>query len=303
MNRLDVKTRSRIVACLVEGNSVRATCRLTGAAKGTVLKLLVDLGQACSDYQHRTLRGLACKRVQTDEIWSFCYAKDKNVPSYKREPGETGSIWTWTAICADSKLIITYHIGTRDAGCARHFMRDVAARLANRVQLTTDGHHAYLEATWRAFEGEVDYAMLVKLYGPEPAGPGRYSPPKCIGARIDLVDGEPDLDHVNTSYVERANLTMRMGMRRFTRLTNGFSKKVENLEHAVSLHTMHYNFCRAHQTLTKNSGRKMTPAMAAGVTDHVWTLDEVIALMPEPVAAPWGSKSGRKAAVSAANSN
>jgi IS1 family transposase len=296
MNRLDTKTRARIVACLVEGNSVRATCRLTGAAKGTVLKLLVEIGQACSEYQHRTLRGLSCKRIQCDEIWSFCYAKDKNVPSSKADPGAVGSIWTWTAIDADSKLMVSYHIGTRDAGCAHHFMRDVAARLAHRVQLTTDGYKPYLEATYSAFEGEVDYAMLVKLYGPEPAGPGRYSPPQCIGARIDLIDGEPDLDHVSTSYVERANLTMRMGMRRFTRLTNGFSKKVENLEHAVSLHTMHYNFCRPHQTLTKNSGRKMTPAMAAGVANHVWTLDEVVALMPETVAAPWGSKSGRRPA-------
>jgi IS1 family transposase len=281
MNRLDTATRSRVIACLVEGSSIAATTRMTGVAKTTVLRLLVALGQACSEYQDRTLRGLSCKRVQCDEIWSFCYAKDKNVPSSMREPGVTGSIWTWTAIDADSKLIITYHIGTRDAGCARHFMRDVAARLANRVQLTTDGHHAYLEATWAAFQGEVDYAMLVKLYGPEPAGSGRYTPPKCIGARIDLVDGEPDLDHTSTSFVERANLTMRMGMRRFTRLTNAFSKKVENLEHAVSLHTMHYNFCRPHQTLTKAAGRKVTPAMAAGVADHVWTLDEMIALIPE----------------------
>lgn len=302
MNRLDIATRARIVACLVEGSSIRATCRMTGAAKGTVLKLLADLGLACSEYQHQTLRNLNSKKVQCDEIWSFCYAKDKNVPSSLREPGVTGSIWTWTAIDADSKLMISYHIGTRDAWCACHFMKDVAARLANRVQLTTDGHKAYLEATYRAFKGEVDYAMLVKLYGPEPAGPGRYSPPACIGTRIDLIDGEPNLDDVNTSYVERANLTMRMGMRRFTRLTNGFSKKVENLEHAVSLHTMHYNFCRPHMTLSKR-GAKVTPAMAAGVTDHVWTLDEVIALMPEPTVAPWGSKSGRKPIAGTENSN
>lgn len=292
MNRLDTATRARIVACLVEGSSVRATCRMTGAAKGTVLKLLADLGAACSEYQHRTLRNLASKRVQCDEIWSFCYAKDKNVPAHMKDEPGVGSIWTWTAIDADSKLIITYHIGTRDAWCANHFMRDVAGRLANRVQLTTDGHKAYLEATWDAFGGNVDYAMLVKLYGPEPGeGEQRYSPPKCIGTRIDIIDGEPDLDHSSTSYVERSNLTLRMGSRRFTRLTNGFSKKVENLEHAVSLHAMHYNFCRPHQTLSKHG--KRTPAMASGVTDHVWSLDELVALIPEPVVAAWGSKKRR----------
>lgn len=211
----------------------------------------------------------------------------------KDEPG-VGSIWTWTAIDADTKLIVTYHIGTRDAWCANHFMRDVAARLANRVQLTTDGHKAYLEATWNAFQGEVDYSMLVKLYGPEPGeGEQRYSPPKCVGTRVDIIDGEPDLDHSSTSYVERSNLTLQMGQRRFTRLTNGFSKKVENLEHAVSLHTMHYNFCRPHQTLSKMAGRKTTPAMSAGVADHVWSLEEVIALIPEPVVAPWDSKKRR----------
>jgi IS1 family transposase len=202
VNRLDAATRARIVACLVEGNSVASTCRLTGTAKRTVLKLLVELGGACSQYQHERLRNLACQRIQCDEVWSFCYAKDKNVPSYMRVDGEAGSIWTWTAIDADTKLIVTYHLGTRDAGCAHHFMRDVAARLAHRVQLTTDGHHAYLEATHAAFHGSVDYAMLVKLYGPEPAGPGRYSPPKCIGARVELIDGEPDMEHVSTKALE-----------------------------------------------------------------------------------------------------
>lgn len=292
MNRLDEKIRARIVAALVEGMSIRATCRLTGAAKGTVLKLLVEVGRACSEYQHKSLRNLTCKRVQCDEIWSFCYAKDKNVPERMRHDPGVGSIWTWTAIDADSKLIVTYHIGTRDAWCANHFMKDVAARLANRVQLTTDGHHAYLEATWNAFQGEVDYAMLVKLYGPEPSeGQARYSPPACIGTRLDLIDGEPDLDHASTSFVERSNLTLRMGQRRFTRLTNAFSKKAENLEHAVSLHTMHYNFCRPHMTLTKAAnGVKTTPAMAAGISDHIWTLAELLALVPAPKVAPWGSK-------------
>jgi IS1 family transposase len=290
MRQLATKDRARIVACLVEGCSIRATCRMTGAAKKTVLKLVVDLGQACSEYQHRTLRNLPCRRVQCDEIWAFCYAKDKNVPETLREEGVRGSVWTWIALDADSKLIISYSIGTRDAWSACHFMRDVAGRLANRVQLTTDGHKAYLEATYSAFKGELDYAMLVKLYGPAPStGEARYSPAKCLGARIDLIDGEPDLDHVSTSYVERANLTIRMGVRRFTRLTNGFSKKVENHEHAVSLHTMHSNFCRPHETLSAN-GVKRTPAMEAGLTDHVWTLAELIALIPEPTVARWGSK-------------
>lgn len=270
---------------------------MTGAAKKTVLKLLADLGKACEEYQDEKLRNLPCVRVQCDEIWSFCYAKEKNVPKHLAgEPG-VGNVWTWTAIDADTKLIVSYLVGTRETKCANFFMRDVASRLANRVQLTTDGHKAYLYATWLAFEGEVDYAMLVKLYGPDPAnyGTARYSPPKCIGIRIDLIDGEPDLDEASTSYVERANLTMRMGMRRFTRLTNGFSKKVENHQHAVALHFMHYNFCRPHETLAikvegSNKRIPVTPAMASGLTDHVWTLAELVALIPEPMVAKWGSK-------------
>lgn len=280
MSKLSTQERARIVACLVEGNSVRATCRLTGAAKGTVLKLLCELGEVVSDYQHQRLRNLSCKRVQCDEIWSFCYAKDATIPSYKVQPGETGSVWTWIALDADTKLVITYHVGTRDAASARHFMHDLAKRLANRVQLTTDGHHAYLQATYAAFEGEIDYAMMVKLYGPDRSY-GRYSPPKCTGIRLDVIDGEPDLKHISTAFIERQNLTLRMSNRRFTRLTNGFSKKIENHEASISLQFMTYNFCRPHLTLTKNAGRPMTPAMAAGVSDHVWTLDEVIALLPE----------------------
>jgi IS1 family transposase len=258
---------------LVEGNSVRATCRMTGAAKGTVLKLLRDLGCAAREYQDRTLRNLPCKRIQCDEIWSFCYAKAKNVPKDKRGQFGYGDVWTWTAICADTKLVASWCVGNRGADTAHAFMHDLAERLRDRVQLTSDGHGAYLEAINSAFGTEIDYAQLVKLYGVEPVGPARYSPPKCTGCRRRRVKGDPDPFHVSTSYVERSNLTMRMGMRRFTRLTNGFSKKVENLEHAVSLHFLHYNFARVHQTL------RVTPAMEAGVSDHVWSIGDIVALL------------------------
>jgi len=284
MNQLDTATRVRIVACLVEGNSIRATCRMTGVAKGTVLKLLADLGRACADYMDRTLVNLPCKKIQCDEVWSFCYAKDKNVPSRMNGQPGIGSIWTRTAIDAETKLIASFHVGTRDAKCANHFMCDLADRLANRVQLTTDGHKAYLYAVGLAFEGAIDYTMLIKLYGNEPAGEARYSPAKCTGIKLDIIAGEPDLDHASTSYVERSNLTLRMGSRRFTRLTNAFSKKIENLEYAVAIHFFHYNLCRRHETI------RTTPAMASGVANHVWKLDEMIALIPEPTVAAWGSK-------------
>ncbi len=273
MNKLPLGKRVQIVSALVEGMSVRATCRMTGAAKGTVLKLLRDLGCAASDYQDRTLRNLPCKRIQCDEIWSFCYAKQKNVPETKRGQFGFGDVWTWTAIDADTKLVASWCVGSRGADTAFAFMHDLAERLRGRVQLTTDGHKAYLEAVESAFGAEIDYAMLVKLYGNDPAGEARYSPPKCTGCRRDRVMGNPDREHVSTSYVERQNLTMRMGMRRFTRLTNGFSKKVENLEHAVSLHFLHYNFARVHQSL------RVTPAMEAGVSDHVWSIEEIVALL------------------------
>lgn len=279
MRRLDLKTRTQIVAALVEGNSVLATCRMTGVAKRTVLKLLADLGEACDDYQDKTLRGLTSKRVQCDEIWSFCYAKDKNVPERMKDQEGVGSVWTWTAIDADTKLMLTWFIGARDAGCANRFMLDVASRIDGRVQLTTDGLNAYKWATALAFpDGAVDYAQLIKVYaGASDGNPNtKYSPPVCCGARKEPVKGWPDADHISTSYVERANLTMRMGMRRFTRLTNGFSKKIENHGHAVSLHFMHYNFCRKHQSL---KGR--TPAMAAGVADHVWSIAELVGLLVE----------------------
>jgi IS1 family transposase len=283
MNRLDLKTRRQIVAALVEGCSIRSICRMTGAAKGTVLKLVRDLGEACSDYQDKALRGLKSERVQCDEIWSFCYAKDRNVPrSMEGQPG-VGSVWTWTALDADSKLMISYFVGDRSARSACRFMTDVASRLDRKVQLTTDGHKAYLEAVGMAFQDDqpIDYAMLIKHYGPGPADAGRYSPPVVTSTEPHVVRGYPDEEHISTSYVERANLTMRMNMRRFTRLTNAFSKRVEMHEHAVALHFMHYNFCRAHETLTRERGAKTTPAMAAGVADHVWTLDEVIGLIHE----------------------
>ncbi len=275
MNKLDIKTRARILACLVEGNSLRATARMTGASKNTIVKLLKDVGTACAAYQDKTLRKLPCKRLQCDEIWSFVYAKAKNVPTAKTAPEGAGDARTWTAIDADTKLVPCWMIGPRDGGVAYEFMTDLAGRLANRVQLTTDGHKAYLEAVEGAFGANIDYAMLVKLYGnaPEGGSPERkYSPNVCLGAKPTIVTGVPDMAHVSTSYVERQNLTMRMSMRRFTRLTNAFSKKLENLGYAVALHFMWYNFGRIHQSL------RVTPAMAAGVDLHVWSLEEIAAL-------------------------
>jgi IS1 family transposase len=273
MNKLSLTKRTQIVACLVEGNSIRATCRMTGAAKGTVLKLLRDLGCAAREYQDKALRNLPCKRVQCDEIWAFVGAKQKNVPAERQGEFGIGDVWTWTALCADTKLIASFCVGTRDGDTAFAFMTDLASRLAHRVQLTTDAHKAYLNAVEEVFAGDIDYAKLVKLYGAVSAGAGRYSPPKCNGCRRERVNGNPDPLHVSTSYVERQNLTMRMSMRRFTRLTNAFSKKVENLEHAVALHFLHYNFARIHQTL------RVTPAMEAGIADHVWSIEEIVGLL------------------------
>jgi len=274
MNKLDLKKRAQILSCLVEGNSIRATVRMTGAAKNTVVKLLADVGTACAAYQDGALRNLPCKRIQCDEIWSFVYAKAKNVPTAKSAPEGAGDAWTWTAICADTKLAVAWMVGPRDGGVAYEFMHDLAGRLANRVQLTTDGHKAYLEAVEEAFGSNIDYAQLVKLYGTggSDSPERKYSPNVCLGARPATVSGDPAMEHVSTSYVERQNLTMRMSMRRFTRLTNGFSKKLENLGYAVALHFMYYNFGRIHQTL------RVTPAMAAGVSDHVWELEEITAL-------------------------
>lgn len=268
MNKLSTEERTRVIAALVEGNSLRAITRMTGVHRTTTMKLLVELGEACSAYQDRVFRNLSCKRIQCDEIWSFCGAKEKNVTAEQKAKG-WGDVWTWVAMDADTKLIPTWFIGTRDAGAAYHFMHDLADRLANRVQLTTDGHKAYLSAVEDAF-----YAMLIKIYGNAPEGPEvRYSPAQCMGARKATQSGKPEWKHISTSYIERQNLTMRMSMKRFARLSNGFSKKIENHEHSVAIHYMNYNFCRIHQTL------RVTPAMEAGITDHVWTLAEVIALL------------------------
>jgi IS1 family transposase len=277
MNKLSTERRVQVVRCLVEGNSIRATVRLTGVAKNTITKLLVELGDACAQYQDVTLRNLPCERVQCDEIWSFCNAKAKNVPEQHRGSFEWGDVWTWTAIDPDSKLCASWLVGQRTATDAALLMEDLRSRLAKRVQLTTDGLHAYLGAVETAFGIDVDYAMLIKLYGRDPEHDTRYSPAVCLGAEVRPIVGAPDPKHIVTSHVERQNLTMRMGMRRFTRLTNGFSRKVDNLYAAVSLHFMYYNFARAHGSLKNPYPR--TPAMAAGISDHVWKIDEIVALL------------------------
>jgi IS1 family transposase len=273
MNKLDAKARAQILHLLCEGQSIRAVTRLTGASKNTVSKLAVDAGRACAAYQDRVLRNLPCKRVQVDEIWSFVYAKNDNVASAKAAPEYAGDVWTWTAICADTKLIATFAVGGRDTQTAIEFIDDLRERLANRIQLTSDGHRPYLTAVDSVFGADVDYAMLVKIYGSDPVVEKRYSPAKCIGAKRERVIGNPDPAHVSTSYAERHNLTMRMHMRRFTRLTNAFSKKVENHAAAIALHCMYYNFVRIHQTL------KVTPAMAAGVTDRLWEMSDLVGVL------------------------
>jgi IS1 family transposase len=280
MNRLSTEDRARILHLLCEGMSIRAITRLTGASKNTVTKLLIDAGKACAAYHDANVRAVPAKRVQLDEIWSFTYAKQKNVPTAKAAPEAAGDTWTWTAIDADSKLIVSYLVGGRDAEYAMWFMDDLASRLANRVQLTSDGHKAYLEAVEGAFGCDVDYAQLVKMYGPTITAPGRYSPAECTGAKKVRVTGSPDPQEVSTSYVERQNLTMRMHMRRFTRLTNAFSKKVENHAYAVALHMMYYNFVRIHKTL------RVTPAMAAGVSDRLWEIGDIAALVDAADAKP-----------------
>jgi IS1 family transposase len=276
MNCLDSAARSRIVSCLVEGCSIRATARLTGTSKNTIIRLLGDLGCACAAYHNRYVRNLKVRRMQADEIWCFVGAKAKNVRLEKKQEG-WDDVWTWVGIDADTKLVISYLVGGRDGGWAHDFMEDCAHRIKNRVQITTDGHRAYLEAVENAFGADIDYAQLQKIYGaPSETEQRRYSPARCIGCEMKVVSGDPDPAHVSTSYVERQNLTMRMGMRRFTRLTNGFSKKVDNHRHMVALHYMYYNFCRVHQTL------RVTPAMEAKLTDRVWTIGELIALLPKP---------------------
>lgn len=272
MNRLSICKRSTILGMLVEGNSLRATSRMADVSINTVTKLLVDVGCAAAAYQDKTLRWLPCKPVQVDEIWSFCYAKKKNVPNAKAAPEGAGDIWTWTAICADTKLIPSWLVGSRDGESARIFIDDLARRMAKRIQLSSDGFQPYLEAVEDAFHTGVDYAIIHKIYGVPVSAEKRYSPAECVGCMQKKVLGEPDKKHISTSYVERQNLTMRMSMRRFTRLTNAFSKKVENHAHAVALHFMHYNFGRIHKAL------RVTPAMQAGIADHIWTLEEIAGL-------------------------
>jgi IS1 family transposase len=285
MRTLSVERQAAILSSLIEGNSIRATCRLTGAAKGTVLSLLRIVGAHCKNHHDRFVRELPCTKIQCDEIWSFCGSKERNVPLGKKGTGEQGDVWTWTALCADTKLIASYRVGQRDPENAHAFVSDLAERLANRVQLTTDGLSMYLTAVESAFKWNgVDYAMLVKIYGSNynanEAAHRRYSPAVCLGAQKEWIMGKPDFDEVSTSYVERQNLTMRMQMRRFTRLTNAFSKKVEFHLYAVALHFTFYNYCRPHQTLTKaNRGIKTTPAMAAGLTVRPWTVYDILKLL------------------------
>jgi IS1 family transposase len=274
MNRLSTEKRAQIIGCLVEGNSVRATVRMTGAAKNTVTKLLVDLGAECAAYQDRTLRDLPCKTIQVDEMWGFCYAKQKNVPQEHKGTFGYGDVWTWVAIDADSKLVPSWLVGERNLHDCWTFINDLKGRVSGRIQISSDAHQTYRGVVGLVFEpGGVDWAQLIKRYQSEHRGEGRYSPPVCVGTEKRPRLGNPDPAKISTSYVERQNLTMRMGMRRFTRLTNGFSKKIENLAAAVSLHYMYYNFGRYHQTI------QMTPAMAAGVADHRWSLQEIAGLL------------------------
>jgi len=281
-NVLSNADRTAVVAALVEGNSIRATSRMTGVARNTVTKLLVDLAGVCAEFSSAKLVDLPCKRLQIDEIWEFCYAKEKNVPADKKGVFGFGDVWTFVAIDADTKLVPSWLVGFRDAGSATELMQDLAGRLASRVQITTDGLKAYISAVEDAFGGEVDYAMLQKIYGPAPDGERRYSPAECIGTERTTVVGNPNPWHVSTSYVERQNLTMRMSMRRFTRLTNGHSKKVENHAAAVAVHFAYYNFCRVHMSLGKDeNGKGRTPAMAAGIETRKLEIADLIALLPD----------------------
>lgn len=278
MNKLTHDKRVQVLNLLVEGNSMRATARIADVAFNTVAKLFIETAKVCAEYQDKAFRNLTCKRLQLDEIWSFVYAKAKNVPDGKQ--GQAGDVWTWVAIDADTKLVPSWRIGNRDGATACEFVADLADRLANRVQITSDGHRPYLEAVEQAFGGEVDFAQLIKIYGGTVEGQKRYSPAECIGAKKSKVVGNPDLCCVSTSYVERQNLTMRMSIRRFTRLTNAFSKKIENHAHSVALHYMHYNFCRIHKTL------RVTPAMEAKVTDRLWTIGDIVHLVEQAEAKP-----------------
>jgi len=288
MNKLPRDKRVQIIRALVDGASMRAVARIADVSFNAVNKFLIDAGKACVAYHDEHVHGVKSRRIQCDEIWAFNYCKQKNVATAKAAPDFAGDCWTWTALDADSKLIVSYLVGGRDGEYAMMLMDDLRSRLANRVQLTTDGHKAYLEAVEGAFCGDVDYAMLVKLYGEAPEAEKRYSPAQCIGARRDAIEGNPDPRHVSTSFVERQNLTMRMSMRRFTRLTNGFSKKAEHHAYAVALHFMYYNFCRIHKTL------RVTPAMAAGLTDRLWDVNDLVDILDAAEVAPNRPKTYRK---------
>ncbi len=276
MNKLSIDRQAQIIKVLCEGNSIRSTARITDSAINTVVKLLREVGAACLDYQDKVMNNIHSEKIQCDEIWSFVYSKAKNVPDEHSGQFGYGNVWTFTAIDADTKLVPCWLVRMRNLEHAKIFVSNLRDRLANRVQITTDGHKMYLEAVEQAFGADVDYAMLVKLYGPEPEQEKRYSPATCIGAKKQIIQGNPDVKAISTSYVERQNLTMRMSMRRFTRLTNGFSKKLENHILALALYFMHYNFAHPHKTLANPYPR--TPAMAAGITNHVWSIEEIVSL-------------------------
>lgn len=275
MNKLSNEKRTQIVGMLVEGNSLRSISRVVGVSINTVTKLLVDLGTACQNYHDEYVRDITSKRIQCDEIWSFIYAKEKNLPEELKGKYGVGSIWTWVAIDPDTKLVVSYLVGNRDGEYAYEFMKDVASRLANRVQLTSDAHKTYLNAVEDAFGSDIDYAQLVKMYGESLDKEHRYSPAECTGTRKEIKQGYPEVQHISTSIVERQNLTMRMSMRRFTRLTNGFSKKIENHSHAIALHFMYYNFVRIHKSL------RVTPAMEAGLTKKLWNIEDLVKLLDQ----------------------
>jgi IS1 family transposase len=282
MNRLPIEKRAQIISLLTEGTSLRATSRIVGCSINTVTKLLLDVGEACAAYQDEHLRDLPCKTIEADEIWSFVYAKQKNVPEDRKGEFGVGNVWTWTALCADTKLIASWYVGDRTADDAEAFLRDLQSRLAGRIQLSTDGHQAYTAPVGVVFRKDIDWAQIHKTYTADPTAERRYSPGVCTGIKVKVLKGDPDPAKISTSYVERQNLTMRMGMRRFTRLTNGFSKKVDNHMAAIAIHFMHYNFARPHTTLSRRRedgpATKQTPAMAAGISDRIWTAEDIARL-------------------------